>query len=149
MKRFMKKRVILALSVLATLAIASTAYAYWTTTGSGSGSGSVAASNGVIVLHGTIDNPLTPGATSPVHFTADNAGTSSLYVGTVHAVVSTDKPGCLVGDFTIADTLENQRIPAGSTGLALTNAGSIAMADTAVNQDACKGAVVTLTLSSN
>ncbi len=149
MKTFMKKRVIVALSVLATLVVASSAYAYWTTTGSGTGSGSVSASNGTIVLHGTIDTALTPGATSAVHFTADNAGTSSLYVGSVHAVVSTDKPGCLVSDFTISDTVENQQVPAGSTGLALTGAGSIAMADTALNQDACKGAAITLTLSSN
>jgi hypothetical protein len=139
----------LVLGAVAMLAVAGVAVAYWTTTGSGSGSGTVATSNGVIVLHGTISNELTPGSTSPVTFTADNKGSSSLRVESVKAVVSTDKTGCLVSDFTIGDTAENQTIAAGGKEVALVHNGSIEMADTAINQDECKGAKVTLTLSSN
>ena len=147
-RKFMTKKRALVLGAVAVLAVAGAAIAYWTTTGSGSGSGSVAASNGTLVLHGSITEELTPGSTSPVTFTADNAGSSSLRVGTVKAVVSTNKVGCETSDFTIADTEENQTIGAKSSGVALAKNGSISMADTAVNQDACKGATITLTLSS-
>jgi hypothetical protein len=146
-KMITKKRA-LVLGAVAVLAVAGIAIAYWTASGEGEGSGKVASSNGSLVLHGSISNELTPGSTSPVTFSADNAGSSSLQVGTVHAVVSTDKEGCEVSDFTIADTVENQSIPAKSSEVALSNNGSITMADTEANQDACKGATITLTLSS-
>jgi hypothetical protein len=142
-----KKRAVV-LGAVAVLAVAGVAIAFWTTTGAGEGSGKVASSNGTLVLHGSISNELTPGSTSPVTFTVDNGGSSSLQVGTVHAVVSTDKVGCEVSDFTIADTVENQTIAPESSGVALANNGSIEMADTSENQDACKGAAITLTLSS-
>ncbi len=151
-KAIIKKRTALILGAVAVLAVAGIAIAYWTTTGSGSGSGAVASSNGTLTLHATISNELTPGASSPVSFTADNANSSSEQVGTVHAVVSIDKAhaeaGCEASDFTIADTAENQVIAAKASGVALSNAGSIAMADTAANQDACKGATISLALTS-
>jgi hypothetical protein len=149
-RKLLKKRTALVLSAVAVLAVAGIAVAYWTTSGSGSGSGAVAGSNGTLVLHGTINNALTPGSTSSVSFTADNSGTSSLQVGTVHAVVSIDAAhsGCKASDFTIADTAENQVIPASSSGVALANGGTIAMADSAENQDACQGATVSLALTS-
>ncbi|HWF31967.1 MAG TPA: hypothetical protein VG188_05350 [Solirubrobacteraceae bacterium] len=137
---------------MAVLAVAGVAVAYWTTSGSGSGSGAVANSNGAVVLHGTITNELTPGGSSPVAFTADNANSSSEQVGTVHAVVSIDeahaKAGCEASDFTIADTEENQVIAANGAGTALTHGGSISMADTASNQNACQGATISLALTS-
>lgn len=147
-----KKRTMLVLGAVAVLAVAGVAVAYWTTSGSGSGSGAVAGSNGAVVLHGTITNELTPGGSSPVAFTADNATSSSEQVGTVHAVVSIDeahaKNGCEASDFTIADTGENQVIPANSNGVVLAHGGSISMADTASNQDGCQGATISLALTS-
>jgi hypothetical protein len=147
-KLIKNKRALTVLGVIAVLAVAGIAVAFWTASGSGSGTGTVASSNGELKLHGTISEELSPGKTSPVTFTADNAGTSSLQVGTVHAVVSTDKVGCEVSDFSIADTAENQTIAAGASNVALANEGSITMADTEANQDACKGATITLTLTS-
>jgi hypothetical protein len=44
--------------------------------------------------------------------------------------------------------VEDQSIAAGATNTALTNSGSLVFANTAVNQDACKNATLTLTLSS-
>jgi hypothetical protein len=147
-----KKRTLAVLGVVAILALAGAAIAYWTTTGSGEGSGSVASSNGTITLHGVISDQLVPGGSSAVKYTADNAGSSSLSVGTVHAVVSIDdthaKAGCKASDFSIGDTAENQVIAAGASGVALAHDGSISMADTAENQDACQGATVSLALSS-
>ncbi len=151
-RKLLKKRTALVLSAVAVLAVAGIAVAFWTTTGSGEGSGSVSASNGTLTLHGAIANALTPGGSSPVAFTADNAGTSSLQVGTVHAVVSIDQAhvekGCEAGDFTIADTSENQTIAAHAKEAALANEGSISMADTSANQDGCKGATISLALTS-
>jgi hypothetical protein len=147
-----KKRTVLVLGAVAVLAVAGIAIAYWTTTGSGSGSGAVASSNGTLTLHGTISNQLTPGGSSPVAFTADNANSSSEQIGTVHAVVSIDPThataGCQASDFTIADTAENQVIAANSSAVALASNGLISMADTAANQDACQGATISLALTS-
>ncbi len=152
MFRKMTKKRFAVLGVIAVLAVAGIAVAFWTASGSGSGSGKVASSNGSLTLSGSISNELTPGSTSPVTFTASNSNSSSLQVGTVHAVVTIDEAhaeaGCKASDFSIADTVENQTIPASSSNVALSNNGSIKMADTEANQDACKGATITLTLSS-
>jgi hypothetical protein len=151
-KAVKKKRTLAVLGIVAALALAAAAIAYWTTTGSGEGSGSVASSNGTVTLHGTISDELVPGGKSAVKYTADNAGSSSLSVGTVHAVVSIDeehaKAGCKASDFTIGDTAENQVIAAHASGVALANDGSISMADSEENQDACQGATISLALSS-
>jgi hypothetical protein len=146
------KRALTVLGVIAVLAVAGIAVAYWTASGSGSGTGKVAESNGTLSLSGTISNELSPGSTSPVTFTASNSGTSSLQVGTITSVVSIDEAhanaGCEASDFTINPTEENQTIAAGASNVALGTNGSITMADTSANQDACKGATVTLSLSS-
>jgi hypothetical protein len=151
-RKLVKKRTAIVLGAVAVLAVAGIAIAYWTTTGSGSGSGAVAEGNGTLVLHGTITGQLTPGGSSPVTYTADNAGSSSLQVGTVHAVVSIDEAhanaGCKASDFTVGDTAENQVIPASSSGVSLAHNGSISMADTAENQSACEGATISLALTS-
>ena len=146
------KRALTVLGAIAVLAVAGIAVAFWTASGSGSGTGTVASSNGELVLHGSIAPGLTPGGEEAVSFTADNTNSSSLQVGTVKAVVSIDEEhaeaGCKASDFSIADTVENQTIPAKTTGVALSNDGSITMTDSAENQDGCKGAEITLTLTS-
>lgn len=151
-KAMIKKRTALVLAAVAVLAVAGLAVAYWTTTGSGEGSGAVASSNGTLTLHGTISKELTPGGSSPVAYTADNENSSSEQVGTVKAVVTIDdahaKAGCKASDFTIADTAEGQTIAAKATGVALAHEGTIEMADTAESQDACKGAAISLALTS-
>ncbi len=142
-----KTAVILTAGVL-TVGTAAGAFAYWSTTGAGTGSATNAGSNGTVVLHAAFAGGLTPGASEQVTFTGDNGGTSSLYVGTIHSVVSTSNPACLATDFTVADFTSNTTLAPGASGAAL-GAGSIAFADTAANQDGCKGATITLTLTSN
>lgn len=150
MKLLKSKKGLALLTVLAVAAISAVgAFAYWTTTGAGTGSAANASSNGTIVLKASFAPGLTPGASEPVSFTASNAGTSSLYVGTVTSVVSTSAVGCLAADFTVPPAIENQTIAAGAVDEPLLVGSTISFADTAVNQDACKGATVTLTLSSN
>jgi hypothetical protein len=49
----------------------------------------------------------------------------------------------------MADVTENHQVPAEATAEALPNNGSLVFANTSVSQDACKGATLTLTLSSS
>ncbi|TFC98961.1 hypothetical protein E3T28_09370 [Cryobacterium sinapicolor] len=132
------------------------AYAYWSTTGSGSGKATNGPSNGSLVLIAHLADGLTPGASVPVTYSATNAGTSSLRVGTIAQTGTTNAPGCDFADnFTIASTVSsNTRVmgtPANQTAVNETVAGTstLMFLDTAENQDACKGAIVTLDLTSN
>lgn len=143
----------LAIGIAATALVAvggGVAFAFWTTTGSGSGSATTATSNGTIVLHAAFDNGLTPGASETVTYTADNGGSSSLQVNTITPTVSVDAghSSCLAADYTIDPTVSGVVVPAHGTAVPV-GTGTIHFADTAVNQDGCKGAVVTLTLASN
>lgn len=146
-RKFSKKTT--AALTAAFLIIGGGAYAFWTTSGQGTVSAPNAASNGTVVLNATFASGLTPGASVPVTYTANNAGTSSLRVGTISHVVSTSDPLCLPADFTISNVASNTTVPAGSTNFALAGTGTLTFTDTAVNQDACKSATVTLTLTSN
>lgn len=147
-----KKTAAIAVAGVLTVATAGGAYAYWSTTGSGTGSATAASANGTVVLHAAYANGLTPGANEQVSYTADNAGSSSLRVGTITPTVSIDADhvalGCLASDFTIPATLSNTTVPAGATGVDA-GTGTLSFADSAVSQDGCKGAIVTLTLASN
>jgi len=151
-KLIKNKRALTVLGAVAVLAVAGIAVAFWTASGSGSGTGTVASSNGSLVLHGSIASGLTPGGEETVSYSADNKNTSSLQVGTVKAVVSIDEEhaeaGCKASDFSVADTTEDQTIPASTSGVALENNGTIKMSDTSENQDACQGATISLELSS-
>jgi hypothetical protein len=147
-----KKTTAIVAAGILTVATAGGAYAYWSTTGSGTGTATTASSNGAVVLHAAFANGLTPGASEVVTYTADNGGTSSLRVGTITPTVSIDAAhvtaGCLVGDYTIPVTLSNTTVAAAATGVAA-GSGTLSFADSSINQDGCKGAIVTLTLASN
>jgi hypothetical protein len=144
-----QKATVAGLTLLGVAGTGSLAYAYWTTTGAGSGSGTTAASNGTLVLHASFPTAgLHPGGSVTVSFTADNASATDLQVGTVTSVVSSATPGCDPTWFSIAPVAENQVVPAGSSGVALAGTGTLFFANAAVNQNACKSANVTLTLSS-
>lgn len=146
----LNKKVAAGVAAAAIVALgAGTAYAYWTTTGSGSGSATNGSSNGTISLSATFADGLTPGASEAVTYQATNPGSSSLYVGTITPTVSTDKAGCTASDFSIAPTNANITVPAHTTVGMTVGTGSLTFLDAATNQDACKGAVVTLSLASN
>jgi hypothetical protein len=149
-KSLFRKAPILISCVVVVLVLSAGAFAYWSTTGSGTGSATNALANGTLVLHATPAAGMTPGKSQAVPFTADNAGNTSLRIGTLTSVVSIDggHPTCLPGDFSVAAVAENQTIPKTTAGVVLTP-GTIVFADTALNQDGCKGAIVTLTLTGN
>jgi hypothetical protein len=145
-----KKKRKVALGAIALAAIAGLAYAYWTGSGSGTGTGTVGTS-GSVTITGTVAPGIAPGTSKAVSFTAANSTSSPIFVTTVHldsVAVDAGHSACVTADFTMANVTENHQVPAGATAEPLPTNGSLAMANTAVNQDACKGATLTLTLSS-
>ena len=145
------KHKIAALATAATIVGGSgVALAYFTTTGSGTGAGTAGTST-ALVLHGSAPTSLYPGTTSPVSFTVDNSSPGHQYVATIKLVsVSTDSAhaACDVTKFTMPDVVANQDVASGS-GIAITAGGTLTMLNSPTSQDACKGAPLTLHLTSN
>jgi hypothetical protein len=128
------------------------AYAYWTANGTGMGTASVGTDDGVTIDPITFSGDLYPGHDVTVTFTVKNDSSNAAV--NVHKVVQ-DGPvtglpaGCLPADFSFADVTlggvdglqltENDGL-AGGTDEHTDNTGTLAMANTAVNQDACKNA---------
>lgn len=144
-----KNRVLAAAGALALVAGGGgAAYAYWTTTGTGSGQATNASANGTVVLHATFDGGITPGGSRAVAYTADNAGTTNLQVRDLTPTVTADKAGCLPSWFDVTAVSTNAVVAAGTTGTAV-GSGTLTFNDSAtVDQDACKGAVVTINVGS-
>ena len=148
------------LAALATGALvlgsAGVAYAYWTTSGTGTGSGTTTA--GVVDMVGFDQDSLGamyPGDSSqPLTVTVSNDSTESAYIALVKAYITTNKAGCTGADFlldgaaapsTSADAValdwDAQDLAAGGADDAT---GTIQFNNTGGNQDACKGAAVTI-----
>jgi hypothetical protein len=162
MFKFTKKRVLTALSVVGILAISVAAFAYWTTSGSGSGSATAGSDAGVTVS-GDPANGIYPGGSSAVTTVVTNSSsTQAQHVSNLHVTITIDSAhataGCDAADFTYKADSEasgasnphtvtlNQDIAAGSH---LDVDGKVFMADTAVSQDACKGATIELAYAVN
>jgi hypothetical protein len=158
MFKFTKKRMLTALSVVGVIAIATAAFAYWTTSGSGSGS-ATAGSDAGVTASGDPANGIYPGSSVAVTTTVTNSSSSQAqYVSNLHVAISIDSAhataGCQASWFTYkadsqaSGTDANPRTVALNTELAAsantTVDGHVFMADTASNQDACKGATINL-----
>jgi hypothetical protein len=145
-----KKRAAAAVAAIVLAGGGMAAYAYFTTTGSGTGSGSTGTSS-ALTIHATASTTLYPGTSSSVSFTVDNPSPGHQYVNVIHlASVSTDvaHSTCVVADYTMPDVTAAQDVPTGN-GTAITATGTLTMANTAVSQDACKTAPLTLNFTSN
>ena len=141
---------LVALLGIVVLAGAGAAIAYWSGGGSGSGTGT-AGTGGTVTLTGVVAPGSGPGVSVPVTFKAANATTSPIRVASVHLVgvaVDAGHSACVTTDFTMADVTQGFEVPAGATAAGLPTPGQLAYADTGISQDACKGATITLTLSS-
>ncbi len=146
MRKSIRKRIIVPIAVVAALAVAGLAAAYFTSGGTGSGTATVGSDSGVTISPVTFDNTIYPGVSTTVHFTVNNAsGKTAAKVGKVVADTSGGNTngisglpqGCPAADFHFNDVTLNTEIAAnGSTA----TTGTLAMDDTSVNQDACKGA---------
>ncbi|MET3203662.1 hypothetical protein [Arthrobacter sp. UYEF13] len=145
-----KNRVLAAAGALALVAgSGGAAYAYWTTTGSGAGTATNSTGGGTVTLHATFAGGLAPGNSVPVAYTADNGTTSSTKVGALTATVSTSDPAnCLASWFGVTAVTSSTTVAAGASGISV-GAGTLTFNDSAtVDQEACKGAVVTITVGS-
>ena len=152
-RRFTRKRVVAVVGVVAALAIAATAFAYWTTTGSGTGTGTVS-SDTARTITGTVASGLTPGGSETVTLTANKDANTTYKVGAITGVVtvgnaydpSTNPTGCKAGDFHFTGPSADETVPAGSGTFTLTS-GTLAMDNTAANQDGCKNASISIALT--
>lgn len=146
-----RKRVVVAcvVSLVALLAVIG-GYAFWSITGSGTATTDVGTtSNGTVTLAATIPNGIYPGGTRTVSYTATNTNATDVRVGTVTVTgITSSAPTCNTADFSVTPAVQDFDVPAGSTNLALPTTATLSYANTAVSQDACKGATLTLTLSS-
>jgi hypothetical protein len=155
MKLFATKKALVLLAITGVAVAASVgAYAYFTSTASGTGSATVGTSS-ALTLHGTISgDELYPGDATgdTVTFTVDNPSKGKQQLGTISlASVGVDSghsacPHAVGTDFSMADVAVDTSYAPGS-GQAVTPTGTLLMLDDG-NQDACKGATLTLHFSS-
>ncbi len=138
MKRFSRKTIaILAVSATAVIA-ALGAYAYWTASGSGQGTAAVGTDAGVIIENVAFTGSLYPGESVQVDFDVRNLSADAK--AKVDKVVQ-DGPvtglptGCSAADFSFADVSINKEFLESESAH---YTGTLSMANTAVNQDACK-----------
>ena len=149
--RFHKKTVAIAAAVLLIVG-GGAAFAYWTNSGSGTGQATTG-SNQTIVVHQTSTvtglAPGLPAQTLSGNF--DNPNTSPVYVTSVTAsITGTDKTGCDASDYTIAGSAPvAAEVPAGSAVGSWTGLTIAFNNKPAINQDACKDAVVAIAYTTN
>jgi hypothetical protein len=131
------------------------AYAYWTTGGSGTAT-ATAGTTAAVTITGTVSGTIYPGGTFTVNLTATNPNNSPVGIGTISATgFDTNVAGCdtliadnTFADFSMADVVANATVAANANNAALVATGSLVFGNSpGENQDACKGAVLTITLS--
>ena len=140
------------------LATAGGAYAYWTSLGGGTGTASAkAGSTSALQVTGNVANAMFPGDTEQtVTATVKNVGTENYKPQAVKAYVTTNKTGCDGSDFllngaaapTTSDAATDITLTSVDLAPGATTTGTFTMQfnnklDT--NQNACKGATVTIT----
>jgi hypothetical protein len=132
------------------------ALAYWTTTGSGSGSANVGTSTTVTVAQlGTITG-LTPGsAAQPVDFRITNSATTNQTITSVAVSIASVTGGsnlpnaCTAADFTLVQPSATYGDLTPGIHNYQPSGASLALDNTASNQDGCKNATVTLAFAAS
>ena len=154
MKRMTKRSsIIAAVTVVGVFAAGGVAFAYWTTSGSNTTTAGVAAdvsSALTVTPTGTISGLFPGGTPQNVQVIVENPSTTAVRLSDVNVTVdSTDKVGCPAGDFAITTAgFAPQTLAPGAVTSALT-VRKIQLVETGGNQDACKGATVSLTLTAS
>lgn len=124
------------------------AYAYWSTTGSGNGSGAASAGTQDVTINVAVEDGVAPGTPVGISYTADNPNSSSTPVTLVNPVVTTSNAGCLPDWFTATVPAGTTTVAGGATAAAL-GVGTLTLHDDPeTNQDACKGATITVSVDS-
>ena len=154
------KKVLVPFIVVLALAFAGGAIAFWTSTGTGSGTATVGTTSNLTITPVTFTGTLYPGGTAATSsIKINNPGASAVQVSNLvldNAFPATGNQalsgigglpasGCPAADFTFnANMATPVTVNAGSSATVTT--GTLSMANTAVNQDACKGLTLTVYL---
>ena len=128
------------------------AFAYWTATGAGSDTADTGTTESIVINQTSSITGLAPGvAAQTLSGNFDNPNDSSVYVGSVSVTVSgTDTVGCGADDYTIGGSAPVNAQVASGDGVGSWSGLTIQFNNKAgVNQNACKGAVVNLSYTSN
>ena len=162
--RLTRTKIVIIGTATAVVAASGVAFAFWSTTGSGTGSAGVGTSTAVTVTQDGTPSGLVPGgAAQPIDFTVTNASaTAPVQIKTVTIGFGSGfAAGCSAADFVLVQPSKPSTgtplaIAAGAS-LSFTSAGttsstaptgaSIAMVNSASNQDGCKNSSVPLTFT--
>jgi len=144
MQKLMRKRILVPVVTLVALAVAGIAVAFFTASGTGSGTASVGTDAGVTITDVTIADALYPGGSSTVRFTINNASSDTavkvdkVVADTAFGTTGVDglARGCAPADFTFDAVTVDTEIAADDSYAA---SGTLNMANSASNQDACQG----------
>jgi hypothetical protein len=144
-----RKRVVVSLGVVASLALTAAAIAYFTSTGSGTGQATVGTSTAWSVTFGTTTGTMYPGSgTSNVPYTVTNPSSGHQYLASTSATVKDDGSGNITdGGSSVAGcssswfTATNHSPAAVDLAGAGTTTGSVdvTLANVGSSQDPCKG----------
>ena len=145
MQKLMRKRILVPVVAIAAIAVAGIAVAYFTASGTGSGTATVGSAAGVTITGVTFDSTLYPGGATTVRFTINNSSSdTAVQVDKVVADTSagtngvTGLPrGCDPADFSFGDVSVSASIAASRS---TSSSGTLSLANTSANQDACQGA---------
>jgi hypothetical protein len=145
MRKLMRKRILVPVVAIAAMAVAGIAVAYFTASGTGSGTATVGSAAGVTITDVTFDDTLYPGGSTTVRFTINNTSADTavsvdkVVADTAYGTTGVDglPTGCDASDFSFGDVTVNESISAnGSTS----STGTLSLANSTANQDACQGA---------
>lgn len=152
MYRITKKKVATLVAAALLVGGAGAAYAFWTAGGTGDGSATTGTNIGITVNQTTSITGLAPGS-GPQTLAGDfdNSNSGAVFVTSVSVTVGgTDSPGCGPTDYTIGGAaVVGAQVPSG-VGVGSWSGLTIQFNNKpGVNQDACKGAIVALSYTSN
>jgi hypothetical protein len=156
MRRFTKKQYLVAGDAAAIIAgTAGSAIAYWTNSGSGTGSATTGTNAGITVNQTSPITGLYPGGTAQTpsgNFDNTNAGAVHVAsVTTTGVTVDTASAGagCLAADYVLGGTAPvNANVPSGVAQGSWSGL-TVRLNDSGANQDACKGATITIAYASS
>jgi len=157
-RRHRKRNIVIGL--VAAMAVAAGAYAYWTQTGSGTGSATTGSGTPITVNQTSTVTGLSPASTpQALSGTFTNTNPGSVQVASVTATLTSisggagGTPACTIADYQINNspttTISNGGLIPTGTGVGTWSGPTIEMIDSATNQNACKGATVNISYSSN
>lgn len=154
MRKLTRTQKTVAALAIGALGVAGTgvAWAYWSVDGDGTGTATTGDTVSDFVLSAGFSAPLYPGADDEnVSYKVTNTNDEPLHLGNIAVVLTTNEAGCVDGDDFALDTYDvvvDTMIPANTTVPIEVATGTLSFLDSLANQNDCKGATVTLTLSS-